>query len=91
MHLWCLWCIAAPHHAGPWSAPLPGASDAAAAVPATIVLTSMTAAEFEGMRQRMAGYFREVERIRPSVIELPTSHWPMWSEPDRLAALLDAV
>ncbi|WP_324652603.1 alpha/beta hydrolase [Georgenia sp. H159] len=67
--------------------------DARREVPTTIVCTSYSAAEYqqyaaqEGMAW-LAG-IRELRDI--TWVDLPTSHWPMWSRPGELAAIIADV
>ncbi|WP_054812785.1 alpha/beta fold hydrolase [Nocardia arizonensis] len=61
-------------------------------VPTTVVCTSITA-ELVGQlgTSGEAPIFSEVPRVGATLIDLPTGHWPMWSEPKRLAELVDRV
>ncbi|MBF6213346.1 alpha/beta hydrolase [Nocardia puris] len=62
-------------------------------VPTTVVCTSITA---ELVRQLSASgeapAFEEIDRLADvTLLDLPTGHWPMWSEAKKLADLIDAA
>jgi pimeloyl-ACP methyl ester carboxylesterase len=83
------------------SVPEPGAAlregaqltnDARLDVPSTVVCTGFTSTDYkeaveEG--QQWLGGFGELRDV--TWIDLPTSHWPMWSRPADLAAILGEV
>lgn len=62
------------------------------AVPTTVVCTSIAA---ELVRQLStsgeAPIFSELPRVAADLMDLPTGHWPMWSEPKRLAEVIHSV
>ncbi|WP_026313873.1 alpha/beta hydrolase [Actinomadura flavalba] len=58
------------------------------AVPATMVATSIPLPAVRQMIEGGAPMFAELGGERWSFAELPTGHWPMLSEPERLADLL---
>lgn len=68
------------------------ASNARLAVPTTVVCTSI-GADLVGQLSTSgeAPIFAEVPRVGAVLVDLPTGHWPMWSEPDALADLVDGV
>jgi len=58
-------------------------------VPSTVICTGFTSEEY--MKAVEAGYnfvggLAELRNV--TYVDLPTSHWPMWSRPDDLAAIL---
>ncbi|MBH0780271.1 alpha/beta fold hydrolase [Nocardia bovistercoris] len=67
-------------------------STARLAVPTTVVCTSI-AADLVGQLSTSgeAPIFSEVPRVGAVLVDLPTGHWPMWSEPDALAELVDGI
>jgi pimeloyl-ACP methyl ester carboxylesterase len=67
-------------------------NDARLDVPSTVICTAYTEAEYKEAID--AGYdfvagLRELRNI--TWVELPTSHWPMWSRPTELAAIIGDV
>jgi pimeloyl-ACP methyl ester carboxylesterase len=65
------------------------ANDARVDVPSTVIATGYTSGQYtaaldEG--QEWLGALREIRDLR--WIDLPTSHWPMWSRPTDLARIL---
>lgn len=85
------------------SVPVPGGvvrgtaeltNDARRDIPSTIVATSFSAAQYQQAAAEhpewafLAG-LPELRDVR--WVDLPTSHWPMWSRPAELAAIIDDV
>jgi pimeloyl-ACP methyl ester carboxylesterase len=67
-------------------------NDARRSIPTTAVCTAFSSAEYQ--QALAAGYpflggYAELEDI--TWVDLPTSHWPMWSRPSELAELLGSV
>jgi pimeloyl-ACP methyl ester carboxylesterase len=61
-------------------------------VPTTVVCTAFTSAQYKeavAQGQKWLGGFGELRNV--TWIDLPTSHWPMWSRPRELAAILGEV
>jgi pimeloyl-ACP methyl ester carboxylesterase len=58
------------------------------ALPKTAIWCSMTAEEVEGMIAAYPAVCRELAKPGWQVLELPTGHWPMFSRPRDLAAVL---
>ena len=83
------------------SVPEPGAAlreaveltnDARCAIPSTMVCTSFSEADYRDAVEKGYGFvggLRELTDVE--WVELPTSHWPMWSKPRELAAILGEV
>ncbi|MEV0295429.1 alpha/beta hydrolase [Nocardia sp. NPDC050710] len=67
-------------------------SPARLAIPTTVVCTSISA-ELVGQLSTSgeAPIFSEIPHLDADLVDLPTGHWPMWSEPKRLAELIHAV
>ncbi len=68
-------------------------NDARKAIPSTIVATSYTPAEYQAYAREhdwpfLAG-IKELTNL--DWVSLPTSHWPMWSRPRELAAIVSRV
>ena len=69
-------------------------NDARRDIPSTIIATGYSAADYQGYAREhpdwafLAG-IPELHDI--TWIDLPTSHWPMWSRPTELAAIIGQV
>jgi hypothetical protein len=71
----------------------PLTNEARTAIPSTIICTSYPAEAYQRYASEsdlswLAG-IRELRHI--TWVDLPTSHWPMWSRPTELAALIGEV
>lgn len=68
-------------------------NDARRDIPSTIIATGFPAAQYQAMAAEhdspWLGGLKELRSIR--WIDLPTSHWPMWSKPTELAAIIAEV
>jgi len=67
-------------------------NDARLDIPSTVICTAFSSDEYKDAVK--AGYdfvlgLREVRNI--SWVELPTSHWPMWSRPTELAEIIGRI
>ncbi|MFA4841397.1 MAG: alpha/beta fold hydrolase [Agrococcus sp.] len=61
-------------------------------VPATVVCTSYSAAEYRSYAQEGASFLAGLLEHRAlTLVDLPTGHWPMWSKPIELAAIIDVA
>lgn len=59
-------------------------------VPATIICTAFSAADYRAYAEQGVPFLAGVLEHRAlTLIDLPTGHWPMWSKPAELAALID--
>jgi pimeloyl-ACP methyl ester carboxylesterase len=61
-------------------------------VPSTVICTGFTSKEYKDAINEgytWLGGFKELRRV--DWIDLPTSHWPMWSRPRELAAIIADV
>jgi pimeloyl-ACP methyl ester carboxylesterase len=67
-------------------------NDARLDVPTTVIATGFPSEEYKkGVEQGWAFLGGLAELRDVTWIDLPTSHWPMWSRPQELAAILGAV
>jgi pimeloyl-ACP methyl ester carboxylesterase len=67
-------------------------NDARLDIPTTAICTAFTSDQYKqavAEGQTWLGGFGDLRNI--TWIDLPTSHWPMWSRPQELAAILAAV
>ena len=67
-------------------------NDARLDVPSTVICTGYTSEDYKAaveQGQEWLGGLRELRDV--TWIDLPTSHWPMWSRPDDLAKLLGEI
>lgn len=67
-------------------------NDARLDVPSTAICTGYTSDEYKAAVDEgyaWLGGFKELRHI--TWVDLPTSHWPMWSRPKELAALLGDI
>jgi pimeloyl-ACP methyl ester carboxylesterase len=81
--------------------PVPGAAlreaveltnDARRSLPSTVICTSFTADDYRDAVEKgysFVGGLRELTDVE--WVELPTSHWPMWSKPRELATIIGEV
>ncbi|SFS14581.1 Alpha/beta hydrolase family protein [Agrococcus baldri] len=59
-------------------------------VPATIICTAYSAADYRSYAEQGVPFLQGVlEQRALTMVDLPTGHWPMWSKPAELAALID--
>lgn len=83
---------AVPQPAGPLRQPLRLNDPARRQVPATLVACSLSSATVLELAAGGHPMFAEVARLTDlTCVDLPTGHWPMWSRPDELAAILLAA
>lgn len=61
-------------------------------VPSTIVCTSMTSDQIKAAVEAGYPWIAGLAELRHvTYVDLPTSHWPMWSRPSELAAVIGGV
>ncbi len=59
------------------------------AVPSTVLCTAYSAQEYRDAMAEGATFLGALGELEDLTwVELPTSHWPMWSKPAELAELL---
>jgi pimeloyl-ACP methyl ester carboxylesterase len=61
-------------------------------VPTTILCTAFSCEQVQAYLDENPGWLPDLKRLREvDWVDLPTSHWPMWSRPRELAELLGRV
>lgn len=61
-------------------------------VPATIVCTAFSASDYRAYAEEGVSFLAGVLEHRAlTMVDLPTGHWPMWSKPAELTAIIDEV
>ena len=61
-------------------------------IPSTVIATGYTTAEYKDAVEAGYSFVRGLSELRDVTwIDLPTSHWPMWSKPKELAAIIGDV
>ena len=61
-------------------------NDARLGIPSTVVCTAFTAEQYKEAIEEGYAFLAGLAELRDvSYVELPTSHWPMWSRPSDLA------
>lgn len=67
-------------------------NDARLDVPSTVICTSFTSAQYRDAAEQGFGFVAGLQELREvTYVELPTSHWPMWSRPQELARLIGEI
>jgi pimeloyl-ACP methyl ester carboxylesterase len=69
-------------------------NDARRDIPSTFVCTGFTAEQYQSYAREdpPPAFLAGIPELRnPTWIDLPTSHWPMWSRPTELAAIIGDV
>jgi pimeloyl-ACP methyl ester carboxylesterase len=67
-------------------------NDARLDIPSTAICTGYTSAEYKDAVKAGYGFVRGFAELRNITwIDLPTSHWPMWSRPKELAEIIGAA
>lgn len=67
-------------------------NDARLDVPTTVICTAFTSDQYRDAAEKgypFVGGLKELHDV--SYVDLPTSHWPMWSKPKELAAILGDI
>ncbi len=80
-----------PRRHGAEATPL--TNDARLDLPTTIICTGFSSDEIKAYaKEHNPAWLRGLAELRSITwIDLPTSHWPMWSRPAELAAILSDV
>jgi pimeloyl-ACP methyl ester carboxylesterase len=66
--------------------------DARLDVPSTVVCTGFTSEQVKGFVKEGYTWLGGLAELRAvTYVDLPTSHWPMWSRPQELAAVIGEV
>jgi pimeloyl-ACP methyl ester carboxylesterase len=67
-------------------------NDARRDVPSTVVCTGFTSEQYKDAMKEGYAFLAGLSELRDVTwIDLPTSHWPMWSRPQELAAIIGDV
>jgi pimeloyl-ACP methyl ester carboxylesterase len=67
-------------------------NDARLDVPSTVVCTGYTSAQYKDAVKEGQAWLGGLAELRQvSYVDLPTSHWPMWSRPQELATIIGDV
>jgi pimeloyl-ACP methyl ester carboxylesterase len=69
-------------------------NDARRDIPSTLICTAFTAEQFQSYAKEHPdwAFLAGIPELRNVTwVDLPTSHWPMWSRPHELAAIIDDV
>ena len=67
-------------------------NDARLDVPSTVICTGFTSDQYKEAMKEGYAFLAGLEELRDvTYIDLPTSHWPMWSRPQELAAIIGDV
>ena len=68
------------------------ANDARLDIPSTVICTAYTAEDYRDAVEKGYDFVLGLRDLRNVTwVELPTSHWPMWSRPGELAAIIGDV
>jgi pimeloyl-ACP methyl ester carboxylesterase len=66
--------------------------EARLAIPSTIVATGASSEQMQEWAKGDYGWLAGLKELRDVTwVDLPTSHWPMWSRPHELAGIIGAV
>jgi pimeloyl-ACP methyl ester carboxylesterase len=61
-------------------------------IPSTAIATGYTSAEYRDAIEKGYAFVKGFQELRDVTwVDLPTSHWPMWSRPHELAAVIGEV
>ena len=61
-------------------------------VPSTVICTGFTSEEYKDAVKEGYAFLRGLKELRNVTwVDLPTSHWPMWSRPQELAKIIGDV
>ncbi len=61
-------------------------------IPSTVVCTAFSSADYQAAAKEGYAFLNGLADLRDvTYVDLPTSHWPMWSRPQELAAIIGRV
>jgi pimeloyl-ACP methyl ester carboxylesterase len=61
-------------------------------IPSTVIATGYTSEQYKEYAKEDYGFLAGLKEVRNvSWVDLPTSHWPMWSRPRELAEIIGGV
>ena len=67
-------------------------NDARLDVPSTVVCTGFTSEQYKEALKEGYAFLAGLAELRDvTYVDLPTSHWPMWSRPQELAAIIGDI
>ncbi|HTG47793.1 MAG TPA: alpha/beta hydrolase [Actinomycetota bacterium] len=67
-------------------------NDARLDVPSTMICTAFSAKEYQDAAKEGYAFLAGLDEIRTlTFVELPTSHWPMWSKPKELTEIIAGI
>ena len=67
-------------------------NDARLDVPSTVICTGFTSEQYKDALKEGHAFLAGLAELRDvTYVDLPTSHWPMWSRPQELAAIIGDV
>jgi hypothetical protein len=67
-------------------------NDARLDVPSTVICTGYTSEQYKDAAKAGQSWLGGLTELRDvTYVDLPTSHWPMWSRPKELAAIIGDV
>ncbi len=67
-------------------------NDARLDVPSTVICTGFTSEEYKAALKEGYAFLAGLGELRDvTYVDLPTSHWPMWSRPQELAAIIGDI
>jgi hypothetical protein len=67
-------------------------NDARRDLPTTMICTGYTPAQYQDAAKEGYAWLAGLEEVRNITwVDLPTSHWPMWSRPKELASIIGDV
>ena len=67
-------------------------NDARLDIPSTVIATGATSDEYKDAVTKGYAFLAGLTELRDVTwVDLPTSHWPMWSRPKELAAILSDI
>jgi hypothetical protein len=67
-------------------------NDARLDVPSTVVCTGYTSEQYKDAAKEGQAWLGGLTELRNvTYVDLPTSHWPMWSRPRELAAIIGEI
>jgi pimeloyl-ACP methyl ester carboxylesterase len=68
------------------------ANDARLDIPSTVICTGYTSEQYKDAVKEGYAWLSGLTELRNVTwVDLPTSHWPMWSRPQELAAIIGDV
>jgi hypothetical protein len=67
-------------------------NDARLDIPSTVICTGYTSDQYKAAAEEGYAWLAGLAELRNVTwVDLPTSHWPMWSRPQELAAIIGDV